>query len=179
LRSRAYEDRALSIGEGQTISQPYVVAAMIEAARPTAHDRALEIGTGSGYSAAVLSKVVAEVYTIERLPALAVSARRRLADLGFRTVHVRHANGTLGWAEHAPYDVMIVTAAGPDVPSSLLQQLALGGRLVMPVGSPRFGQRLIRMVRMGQDDYRREELADVSFVPLIGKEGWHSSELEQ
>jgi protein-L-isoaspartate(D-aspartate) O-methyltransferase len=178
LESCAYADGPLSIGEGQTISQPYVVAAMIEAVEPKPGDRALEIGTGSGYSAAVLAHVVAEVYTIERLPGLAASARRRLAELGYRNVHVRQANGTLGWAAHAPYDVIIVTAGGPEVPSSLLRQLAVGGRLVMPVGNWRAGQRLIRMIRNGADDFRREELEEVVFVPLIGKEGWHSSELE-
>jgi protein-L-isoaspartate(D-aspartate) O-methyltransferase len=178
-RSLAYEDEPLPIGEGQTISQPYIVAAMIEAVQPKPGDRALEIGTGSGYSAAVLSNVVAEVYTIERLPRLAESARRRLSDLGYRNVHVRAANGTLGWPEHAPFDVIIVTAGGPDVPSSLLEQLAVGGRLVMPVGSWRVGQRLIRMIRTGPDDYRQEELDDVAFVPLIGKEGWHPEELRE
>jgi protein-L-isoaspartate(D-aspartate) O-methyltransferase len=177
LESAAYDDRPLPIGESQTISQPYIVAAMIEAVQPRASDRALEIGTGSGYSAAVLAHVVAEVYTIERLPDLATSARRRLADLGYTNVHVRQANGTLGWPEHAPYDVIIVTASGPEVPSSLLRQLAVGGRLVMPVGNPRHGERLIRMIRTGADEYRREDLEEVAFVPLIGQEGWHPAEL--
>jgi protein-L-isoaspartate(D-aspartate) O-methyltransferase len=130
----AYDDEPLPIGEGQTISQPYIVAAMIEAAQPKTGERALEIGTGSGYPAAVLGTIVSEVYTIERLPPLAQSARRRLAELGYRNVHVREANGTLGWPVHAPYDVIIVAAGGPEVPSSLLAQLAVGGRLVMPVG---------------------------------------------
>jgi protein-L-isoaspartate(D-aspartate) O-methyltransferase len=173
----AYDDEPLPIGEGQTISQPYIVAAMIEAVQPKTGDRALEIGTGSGYSAAVLATIVSEVYTIERLPPLAQSARRRLAELGYRNVHVREANGTLGWPEHAPYDVIIVTAGGPEVPSSLMAQLAVGGRLVMPVGGWRLGQRLIRMTRIGPDDYRREELEDVEFVPLIGKEGWRPGDL--
>jgi protein-L-isoaspartate(D-aspartate) O-methyltransferase len=179
LKSFAYADEPLSIGEGQTISQPNIVAAMIAAVQPQASDRALEIGTGSGYSAAVLANVVAEVYTVERLPGLAASALRRLADLGYGNVHVRHANGTLGWAEHAPYDVIIVTAGGPDVPASLLRQLAVGGRLVMPVGDWRAGQRLIRMIRTSADDYSREELEYVVFVPLIGKEGWHAAETQQ
>ena len=176
LEAHAYEDRPLSIGEGQTISQPYIVAAMIEAVYPKASDRALEIGTGSGYSAAVLSHVVGEVYTIERLPGLAASALRRLADLGYHNVHVRQANGTLGWPENAPYDVIIVTAGGPDVPASLRRQLALGGRLVMPVGNWRLGQRLVRLTRTDADDYRQEELDAVAFVPLIGEEGWPTSE---
>jgi protein-L-isoaspartate(D-aspartate) O-methyltransferase len=125
----------------------------------------------------VLSTIVSEVYTIERLPPLAQSARRRLAELGYRNVHVRDANGTLGWPQHAPYDVIIVTAGGPEVPSSLMAQLAVGGRLVMPVGGWRLGQRLIRMTRIGPDDYRREELEDVAFVPLIGKEGWRPGDV--
>ena len=179
LACSAYEDRPLPIGESQTISQPYIVAAMIAAVRPESHERALEIGTGSGYSAAVLASIVAEVYTIERLAGLAASARQRLAELGYRNVHVREANGTLGWPEHAPYDVIIVTAGGPTVPSSLLEQLAVGGRLVMPVGSWRLGQRLMRVVRTGANDYHHDELADVVFVPLIGKEGWQPGDLEE
>ena len=177
LKSFAYDDEPLSIGEGQTISQPYIVASMIEAVRPKAGDRALEIGTGSGYSAAVLAGVVAEVYTIERLPRLAASAQRRLADLGYANIHVRTANGTLGWPEHAPFDVIIVTASGPTVPASLLDQLAIGGRLVMPVGDSAFAQRLIRVTRAGADDYRHEELEGVVFVPLIGREGWPPGEV--
>jgi protein-L-isoaspartate(D-aspartate) O-methyltransferase len=176
LKAFAYEDEPLAIGEGQTISQPYIVAAMIEAVRPRAGDRALEVGTGSGYSAAVLASIAADVYTIERLPRLADSARRRLHDLGYANVHVRTANGTLGWPEHAPYDVIIVTASGPTVPSSLLDQLAIGGRLVMPVGDSAFAQRLIRVTRTGADDYERDDLEGVAFVPLIGKEAWPPGE---
>jgi protein-L-isoaspartate(D-aspartate) O-methyltransferase len=174
-RDDAYADAPLPIEEGQTISQPYIVAAMIEAVRPRSGDRALEIGTGSGYAAAVLSTIVAEVYTVERLAGLAESARRRLAELGYANVHVRHANGTLGWPEHAPYNVIIVTAGGPHVPQPLLDQLAAGGRLVMPVGSERAGQRLVRVTNTGEagdDRFKREELEAVAFVPLIGVEGW-------
>jgi protein-L-isoaspartate(D-aspartate) O-methyltransferase len=178
LRSFAHDDEPLSIGEGQTISQPYIVATMIEAAQPKAGDRALEIGTGSGYSAAVLASVVADVYTIERLPRLATTACQRLADLGYSNVHVKTANGTLGWPEHAPFDVIIVTASGPIVPPSLLDQLAIGGRLVMPLGDSAFAQRLIRVTRRGANDYRREELEGVVFVPLIGREGWPPGEIE-
>ena len=174
-REDAYADEPLPIEEGQTISQPYIVAAMIEAARLRSGDRALEIGTGSGYSAAVLSTIVAEVYTVERLAGLAESARRRLAELGYANVHVRHANGTLGWPEHAPYDVIIVTAGGPHVPEPLLDQLAAGGRLIMPVASERAGQRLVRLTSTGEaggNRFKREELEAVAFVPLIGAEGW-------
>jgi protein-L-isoaspartate(D-aspartate) O-methyltransferase len=177
VRSFAYDDEPLPIGEGQTISQPYIVAAMIEAARPKTGDRVLEIGTGSGYSAAVLASVVADVYTIERLPRLADAARQRLAELGYSNVHVRTANGTLGWPEHAPFDVIIVTASGPIVPPSLMDQLAIGGRLVMPIGDSALGQRLIRVTRRGANDYRREELEGVAFVPLIGREGWPPGEV--
>jgi protein-L-isoaspartate(D-aspartate) O-methyltransferase len=172
----AYDDGPLPIGEGQTISQPYVVAVMTEAVRLKPGDRVLEIGTGSGYAAAVLAVIVAEVYTIERIESLAERARRRLADLGYANVHVRYGDGSLGWPEHAPYDAIVVTAGGPDVPRSLLAQMAIGGRLVMPVGSvPRF-QRLVRVVRTGEDTYDREALEDVAFVPLIGAEGWPTDE---
>lgn len=170
--SDAYDDRPLPIGGGQTISQPYIVAVMTQALRPGSGDRVLEIGTGSGYAAAVLSRIVAEVYTVERVKGLAESAERRLRDLGYTNVHVHHGDGSVGWPEHAPYDGIVVTAGGPDVPRSLLQQLAIGGRLVMPVGpSPRW-QRLVRVIRTNRDAYERELLEEVAFVPLIGAEGW-------
>jgi protein-L-isoaspartate(D-aspartate) O-methyltransferase len=172
----AYDDGPLSIGSGQTISQPYVVAFMVAAVRPTAGDRALEIGTGSGYSAAVLGSIVREVYTIERWAILADSARRRLADLGYRNVHVRCGDGTLGWPEHAPYDVIIVTAGGPRVPHALLGQLAPGGRLVMPVGGNRFFQHLVRYFRGMDGQLTEETMEAVAFAPLIGAEGWPESE---
>lgn len=172
LAAFAYDDEPLPIGAGQTISQPYVVAAMTAALRLGPGDRVLEIGTGSGYAAAVLSRVAAEVFTIERLPALAEAAARRLADLGYANVRVRQGDGTRGWPEHAPFDGIVATAGGPRVPPSLLAQLAVGGRLVMPVGSlPRF-QRLVRVVNVGGDEFPEETLEDVAFVPLIGAEGW-------
>ncbi len=171
----AYDDGPLPIGEGQTISQPYVVAFMIEAVAPAAGDRALEIGTGSGYSAAVLASIVAEVYTVERIPALADAAAARLAELGSRTVHVRCGDGTLGWPEHAPYDVIIVTAGGPRVPPALLDQLAPGGRLVMPVGDDPRVQRLVRVRRGADGTVSEEALEAVAFVPLIGAQGWPSA----
>jgi protein-L-isoaspartate(D-aspartate) O-methyltransferase len=154
------------------ISQPYIVASMIEAVQVTRSDRALEIGTGSGYSAAVLSRIAAEVYTVERIEALASAARDRLADLAYTNVHIRHGDGTLGWPEHAPYDVIIVTAGGGSVPQALLEQLAIRGRLIMPVGPTSRQQRLIRVTRRGQDDYEHRALEPVTFVPLIGAEGW-------
>jgi aldehyde:ferredoxin oxidoreductase len=172
LEDAAYDDGPLPIGEGQTISQPYVVALMTEAVEPRPGDRALEIGTGSGYAAAVLATIVSEVYTIERIAPLADGARRHLEAIGYRNVHVLHGDGTLGWPEHAPYDAIIVTAGGPFVPAPLLDQLAIGGRLIMPVGGGLHSQRLVRVTRTTADSYAREELQEVAFVPLIGKEGW-------
>lgn len=171
LIDAAHEDHALPIGDEQTISQPYIVALMTEALRLTPADRLLEIGTGSGYAAAVLAEIAAEVYTIERISSLAASARRRLSDLGYETVHVRCADGTLGWPQHSPYDAIVVTAGDPEVPKALRDQLAIGGRLVMPVGAAPWRQ-LVRVVRTGADDYHSEDLGGVAFVPLIGAEGW-------
>ena len=168
----AYDDGPVPIGEGQTISQPYVVARMTEALTLTRTDRVLEIGTGSGYSAAILAEIVGEVYTVERLPSLAERARQHLAELGYASVHVLCGDGTLGWPEHAPYDAIVVTAGGPKVPRALLDQLAVDGRLVMPVGTVSYDQRLVRVVRAAAEEYRREELDAVAFVPLIGAQGW-------
>lgn len=168
----AYEDSALPIGHAQTISQPYVVALMLEAIAPESTDRVLEIGTGSGYATAVLAELVAEVYTVERLGTLAAVARTRLADLGYRNVQVREGDGTLGWPEHAPYDGIVVTAGGPDVPAPLLPQLRVGAHLVVPVGSTPRSQELVRVTRRATDEYARESLGAVTFVPLIGKAGW-------
>jgi protein-L-isoaspartate(D-aspartate) O-methyltransferase len=167
----AYDDRPVPIGGGQTISKPYVVAAMTEALRLRPNDRVLEIGTRSGYAAAVLSVIAVEVYTIERLEELAESARKRLAALGYSNVHVRYGDGSLGWPEHAPYDAIIVTACGPDVPTALLEPMVIGGRLVMPIGKIDH-QRLVRVERTGPERYRREILEPVVFVPLIGPQGW-------
>jgi protein-L-isoaspartate(D-aspartate) O-methyltransferase len=168
----AYQDTPLPIEGGQTISQPYIVALMIESVEPRAGDRALEIGTGSGYAAAVLSEVVGEVYTVERHEQLAKLASRRLADSGYSKVKVMHGDGTLGWAEHAPYDVILVTAGGPQVPKPLLEQLAIGGRLIIPVGETARLQHLVRVTRTSQDQFDDEDLGEVRFVPLIGAEGW-------
>jgi protein-L-isoaspartate(D-aspartate) O-methyltransferase len=171
-RDLAYEDGPLPIGHGQTISQPYIVAAMTAAARVRPGERVLEIGTGSGYGAAVLSKIAAEVYTMERIEALTESAKDRLAALGYDNVHVRSGDGTLGWPEHAPYDAIVVTAGGPSVPPALLAQLKPGGRLVMPLGSSQRLQRLVRLTRTGPETYAEDELEPVAFVPLIGEQGW-------
>ena len=172
LAKFAYDDGPLPIGHGQTISQPYIVAVMAQAAGLKPGARALEIGTGSGYGAAVLSRIAAEVYTVERVGTLADAARDRLAKLGYGNVHVLEGDGTLGWAAHAPYDAIVVTAGGPRVPKALLDQLAVGGRLVMPVGPAARHQRLVRVTRTDTHEYAYEDLEEVAFVPLIGAEGW-------
>jgi protein-L-isoaspartate(D-aspartate) O-methyltransferase len=171
LAEHAYEDRPLPIEAGQTISQPYIVAVMTEALELGPGDTALEIGTGSGYAAAVLAQVARHVFTIERHAELAELARERLARLGYANVEVRCGDGTLGWSEHAPFDAIIVAAGGPDLPRALLDQLAIGGRLVMPVGSGR-AQELVRVTRTTPMEFRRENLGAVQFVPLIGAQGW-------
>lgn len=168
----AYEDSALPIGEAQTISQPYVVALMAEALEPRVADRVLEIGTGSGYAAAVLAEIVAEVYSVERVDGLARAAAARLAGLGYRNVHVLRGDGTRGWPEHAPYDGIVVTAGGPEVPAPLLPQLRVGRHLVVPVGPTPRSQELVRVTRRSDDEYGRESLGPVAFVPLIGEAGW-------
>jgi protein-L-isoaspartate(D-aspartate) O-methyltransferase len=166
-----YEDSPLPIESGQTISQPYIVAVMTEALALQPGDRVLEIGTGSGYAAAVLATIAKHVYTIERHAELAELARERLARMGHANAEVRCGDGTLGWSEYAPFDAIVVAAGGPDLPRALLDQLAIGGRLVMPVGSGR-GQELVRVIRVGETEYRREDLGAVQFVPLIGEQGW-------
>ena len=170
LAESAYDDRALPLAHGQTISQPYVVALMLEALRLAPGDRALEVGTGSGYAAALLARLCAEVYTIERVPELAEAARARLARLACANVQVRAGDGTLGWPEAAPFDAILVSAGGPRVPAPLFAQLRPGGRLVMPLGPERGEQELIRVVRTGEDAFEREDLGAVQFVPLIGRD---------
>jgi len=176
LREHAYEDRPLPIAGGQTISQPYIVAYMVEALNLRGGEKVLEIGAGSGYAAAVMAEIAAEVYTIDRIGELAEKAASSLADAGYHNVHVRHADGTQGWAAHAPFDAILVSAGAPDVPKSLKEQLKVGGRLVIPVGRDSFVQELIRITRVSEADYDREDLADVRFVPLIGEEGWEDFE---
>lgn len=171
-RQFAYDDSPLPIPANQTISQPYIVAYMINAISLEPGHRVLEIGTGSGYAAAVLSRIVRKVYTVERHEKLADYARGRLARLGYDNVQVLHGDGTRGWPEHAPYDGIIVAAGGPMVPQSLRGQLAIGGRLVMPVGRSRNQQNLILIKRVDADTFVDDMLVPVAFVPLIGDEGW-------
>ncbi|MBS1836938.1 MAG: protein-L-isoaspartate(D-aspartate) O-methyltransferase [Actinobacteria bacterium] len=166
----AYEDHPLPIAEGQTISQPYIVALMASAAELGPGDRVLEVGTGSGYGAAILGCVAGEVWTIERHEQLALGARNVLGDLGLDRVHVVVGDGTLGHAEAAPFDAIVVTAGAPTVPAALLGQLADGGRLVIPVGQAPWGQELLRIRRRG-DRLVEDRLGGVRFVPLIGAQG--------
>ena len=170
LRARSYEDGPLPIGSGQTISQPYVVAWMLEALRLQPSHRVLEVGAGSGYAAAVLSRLVAEVYALERLPELVSESSRRLTELGFHNVQLKCADGTLGWRAAAPYHAILVSAAGPRIPHSLQEQLAVGGRMVIPVGSHRY-QQLYRVDRT-EKGFQQRELGGVKFVPLIGQAGF-------
>jgi protein-L-isoaspartate(D-aspartate) O-methyltransferase len=171
-RESAYEDSPLPIEAGQTISQPYIVALMIEAAEVGAGDRVLEIGTGSGYAAAVLGRVVREVVSVERHPELAAEARGRLAELGGDNVRILDGDGSAGRPEEAPFDAILVAASGSHVPDALLEQLRVGGVLVMPVGEPDSVQTLVKVTRSDADEYEQEELGPVRFVPLIGKDGW-------
>ncbi|MDD1661061.1 MAG: protein-L-isoaspartate(D-aspartate) O-methyltransferase [Methanomicrobiales archaeon] len=173
-RRMAYDDRPLPIGDGQTISQPYIVALMTDLLDPHIGDRILEIGAGSGYQAAILAELASEVITIERIPAVAARARRNLSTAGSRPIEVIVGDGTLGYPQKAPYQGILVTAGTPEVPPPLIGQLADGGRLVAPVG-PHGIQELVRIVREGER-IRRESHGGVVFVPLIGEHGWREDE---
>lgn len=176
LAEFAYDDTPLPIEEGQTISQPYIVALMTEALQLKSGDTVLEVGTGSGYAAAVLSRVAGKVYTIERHRSLAHQAQVRLRKLGYQNVEVLCGDGTLGWPEHAPYNAIVVTAGGPETPRSLIEQLAIGGRMVIPAGPSLAEQKLLRLTRTTMEAVEIEELAAVRFVPLIGEQGWREAE---
>jgi len=172
LAEFAYDDTPLPLEAGQTISQPFVVARMLEAAHLARHDHVLDVGTGSGYAAAVASRLCAQVYSIERCAELAKSASATLSENGFDNVDVRIGDGTLGWPEHAPFDAIIAAAGGPDVPAAWREQLAVGGRIVMPVGEERERQRLIKITRVSETQFDEVYLGEVRFVPLIGAAGW-------
>ena len=172
MREHAYADSALPIAEGQTISQPYIVALMTQALELSPPDRVLEIGTGSGYQAAILGYLARAVYSIERHAPLAERADELLKQLGIDNVQVIHLDGTEGWSDAAPYDGIIVTAGAPEVPEPLVDQLAVGGRLVLPVGSHTTNQQLFKLVKKTDGTLQKYDLGAVRFVPLVGKHGW-------
>jgi len=169
---RAYEDRPLPIPGGQTISQPYIVAFMVEALNLKPTDKVLEIGAGSGYAAAVLGQMADEVFAIERIGKLAKLARRNLKEAGCSNVHVRHGDGTRGWPQQAPFDAILVSAGAPDVPEILKSQLKVGARMVIPIGTARGAQELVSITRTRNDSYEQENLAFVRFVPLVSDGIW-------
>jgi protein-L-isoaspartate(D-aspartate) O-methyltransferase len=168
----AYGDHPLPIAGGQTISQPFIVAEMIEAAGIAPGATVLEVGAGSGYAAAVMSRIADGVIAVERLPELAAIARERLARLGYANVTIVEGDGSSGWPDEAPFDAIVVAASGSHVPPSLVEQLAPGGRLVMPVGDPGRVQELVKVTREAGGRVRQDSLGEVRFVPLIGEEGW-------
>ena len=173
LKDQAYSDFPLPIGHKQTISQPFIVAYMTEALKLQGKERVLEIGTGSGYQAAVLSRVARQVYSVERVADLARNARKALDLCNAYNVHIRVNDGTCGWEDQGPFDAIITTAGSPSVPETLKQQLEIGGRMIIPVGT--LGQQILyRITRMTADTYNEEQLIDCRFVPLIGRHGWQS-----
>lgn len=173
-RGNAYDDCPLPIGFGQTISQPYTVAFQCEALQLQGNERVLEVGTGSGYAAAVLSRLAKEVYTVERIPELAAQAGATLSRLGYANVHVFAADGTLGLPAHAPFDGIVVTAGGAELPKPFLEQLAMRGRIVIPIGKHLYGQAMYRFTKL-PEELRAENLGGFAFVPLIGRYGWDES----
>lgn len=172
MQDCAYDDGPLPIGAGQTISQPYIVALMTEALDLKGGETVLDIGTGSGYAAAVMACIAGQVFSIERIPELAERAARTLASEGFGNVEVHCGDGTMGWPEHQPFEGIIVAAGAPAVPESLKHQLAVGGHLVIPVGSEHSVQALMRITRLAENEFRTEDLGAVRFVPLLGEQGW-------
>ncbi|BDV43154.1 protein-L-isoaspartate O-methyltransferase [Geotalea uraniireducens] len=175
MAAQAYGDTSLPIGEKQTISQPYMVALMTDLLVLTGTEKVLEIGTGSGYQAAILAVLADRVYTVERIRPLALRARKALDSLGLLNVNIRMADGTIGWKEEAPFDAIMVTAGAPDVPNDLIEQLKPGGRLVIPLGN-QAAQTLVRITRNADGSFGREEITGCRFVKLVGKFGWSSEE---
>ena len=172
LQSQAYTDHPLPIGEKQTISQPYMVALMTEALLLTGKEKVLEIGTGSGYQTAILAELSEKVFSVERIRSLAIRARKLLYELGYFNVEIKIFDGTFGWMEESPFDAIVVTAGSPDIPQPLIDQLAIGGRLVIPVGDA-FVQDLFRVTKT-EEGVRKEDLGGCRFVKLIGKYGWEA-----
>jgi protein-L-isoaspartate(D-aspartate) O-methyltransferase len=170
LQSQAYSDHPLPIGEKQTISQPFMVALMTEALKLEGREKVLEIGTGSGYQTAILAQLAAKVFSIERIRSLAIRARKLIYELGYLNVEIKFSDGTSGWTEESPFDAIIVTAGAPEVPQPLGDQLATGGRLVVPVGDP-YSQDLLRINKTGEG-IKKEDLGGCRFVKLIGRYGW-------
>jgi protein-L-isoaspartate(D-aspartate) O-methyltransferase len=170
LQNQAYSDHPLPIGEKQTISQPYMVALMTEALQLAGRDKVLEIGTGSGYQTAILAEVALKVFSVERIRSLVIRARTLLYDLGYMNVEIKFSDGTLGWPEETPFDAIIVTAGSPGVPQPLVDQLGVGGRLVIPVGDA-FDQELVRVTKT-EEGIKREDLGGCRFVKLVGQHGW-------
>ncbi|MGD0919168.1 MAG: protein-L-isoaspartate(D-aspartate) O-methyltransferase [Thermodesulfobacteriota bacterium] len=170
LQSQAYSDHPLPIGEKQTISQPFMVALMTEALKLEGREKVLEIGTGSGYQTAILAQLAAKVFSIERIRSLAIRARKLIYELGYLNVEIKFSDGTSGWTEESPFDAIIVTAGAPEVPQPLVDQLATGGRLAVPVGDP-YSQDLLRINKTGEG-IKKEDLGGCRFVKLIGRYGW-------
>jgi protein-L-isoaspartate(D-aspartate) O-methyltransferase len=171
LRSQAYKDNALPIAGGQTISQPFIVARMTELLNLQGKERVLEIGAGSGYQSAVLASLVRKVYSVERIEGLAKSAQEKLRSIGINNVSMRVADGTNGWPVYAPFDAILVAAGGPEVPRPLMEQLEVGGRLVIPIGADAKTQDLVRVTRT-ENGFASEDCGPCAFVPLIGEHGW-------
>ncbi|QSV44960.1 protein-L-isoaspartate(D-aspartate) O-methyltransferase [Geobacter benzoatilyticus] len=175
MAAQAYSDTPLPIGEKQTISQPYMVALMTELLQLSGSDKVLEIGTGSGYQAAILATLADRVYTVERIRPLALKARKALDSIGLLNVNIKISDGTVGWEEEAPFDAIIVTAGAPDIPEKLVDQLKPGGRLVIPVGS-QFEQILVRVIKQEDGSFVRDDIAGCRFVKLVGRYGWGTEE---
>jgi len=171
IQSQAYKDNALPIAAGQTISQPYIVARMSELLELKGRERVLEIGSGSGYQTAVLALVARKVFAVERIPELAAVAKNKLVRLGFRNISFKTADGTEGWDSYAPFDAILVAAGGPEIPEPLIEQLVVGGRMVIPIGREQKSQTLVRITRT-ETGYTTENCGPCAFVPLIGEHGW-------
>lgn len=171
LRAQAYKDNALPLSVGQTISQPFIVARMTELLELKGKERVLEVGSGSGYQTAVLAMLCRKVFAIERIPSIAAEAKARLMGLGYRNISYRVGDGTLGWGVYAPFDAVLVAAGGPEIPQPLVDQLEVGGRLVIPIGQNQRSQKLVRVIRT-EKGYTTEDCGPCAFVPLIGEHGW-------